>query len=72
MTPGMQMLADMADHATATTLFAMIILAAEVALLFAMLFGGLLLRAAWRWLFVHNWNNVIVSAEHKAPDHRGH
>jgi hypothetical protein len=46
--------------------FGILLLLLFAALLCVLLFGLLLVRAIWRWLTRHSWNDVILSTERKA------
>jgi hypothetical protein len=62
----MQAIVDALDTATADAFFFAIFFVAQFAFLGALLFAGLGIRGAWRWLARHSWRDAIVSVEWKA------
>jgi Kef-type K+ transport system membrane component KefB len=54
------------EESAAQVLFATLLLFLFAISLAAVLFGVLLVRAIFRWLTRHSWNDVIVSTERKA------
>jgi hypothetical protein len=54
------------DNAWAFVLFSVVVLGLYAFALLILLFVGLLLRHAWRWLASANWRDVVVSVERKA------
>ena len=62
----LMMLMDTIGEAGATVLFGMIVLAGYGVLMVAILFCGLAVRAAWRWLTVATWRDVVVLVHRRA------
>jgi hypothetical protein len=54
------------DSAGAGVLFGILVLVSFALVMLLILFALLALRAVWRWLTLHNWNDVIRSTERKA------
>jgi hypothetical protein len=54
------------DNAGAQVLFGALLLLLFAVSLVAVLFFLLMVRAVWRWLTCHNWNDVIVNTERRA------
>jgi hypothetical protein len=50
----------------ATVVFGLLLLFLFASVICVVMFTMLLVRAVWRWLTRHTWNDVIVSTERKA------
>jgi hypothetical protein len=50
----------------ANIFFGMIVLGIFAVAMAALMFAGLLLRGAWRWLARRTWGDAIVAAEKRA------
>jgi hypothetical protein len=59
-------IAQTIDNAGAQVFFAVLLLLLFAISLVAVLFSLLMVRAIWWWLTRATWNDVIVSAEHRA------
>lgn len=60
------MLMDAIDDTAAGVLFGIIVLAGYGMLMLAILFCGLAVRAAWRWLTCSTWRDVVLPIERRA------
>ncbi len=47
-------------------LFGLCLVAVELVVLVALLFGALAVRGLWRWITRGSWNSVVVSLHRKA------
>jgi hypothetical protein len=54
------------DSLGANLVFGFIVLAFVGALMLMLLFAGLAVRGAWRWLKRHSWRDAVTTAERKA------
>ena len=61
-----------AENAWGYVLFISIVLVGYGVLLLALLFTGLAVRAAWRWLATHSWRHVVLLLEGRALKGRSH
>lgn len=62
----LMMLLDTIGDLGASLLFGMIVLALYGMLILAILFCGLAVRVAWRWLTCATWRDVIVLGHRRA------
>jgi len=66
MSPQLQLLLDATENTGADFLFGLLAFATLACAVAILLFAGLALRTAWRWLAGHTWRDAIVAAERRA------
>jgi len=64
--PPIEMWQGLLDGVWEWLLFSLVVLTLYGAFLFALLFSGLAIRAAWRWMRRHTWRDVVLFVERKA------
>lgn len=60
------MIFDMINESEAIFLFALSLCAIEAAILLLLLFAGVAVQRAWRWLSRHSWRDVVLFVGTKA------
>jgi hypothetical protein len=66
MSPELQLLLDSIENSGADFLFGVLFFATLACAVALLLFAGLAVRAAWRWLAGHTWRDAIIAAERRA------
>ena len=64
--PFIEMIEQSIGDFAANVLFGLIVMISFAIVLMCILFAGLAVRGAWRWLTRATWRDVIVSTERKA------